>query len=465
MINKLFFSKQLVLFFILSFPIMAMSQWNKDSIMIKRMADEIMTNGKAYDLLRELTKNIGGRLAGSPEQHNAAIWGKKNMEAFHPDKVYYQPCKTPNWKRGGKDYAAIVGIDGKVMNQKLAVMALGNSLSSKGLLEADVMVVANFDELEKRKDEVKGKIVYYHSILDPNMIETGKAYENAYTYRSEGPSRAAKYGAVGVMIHSLSTAPDNEPQTGVMEYNDSFPKIPAIALGPNDAKALFAQARITNVRVQMETFGYFLPDADENNVIAELKGSEFPNEVITIGGHLDSWDVNEGAHDDGTGVVHTMEVLRAFKTLGYQPKRTIRFVLFANEENGGRGGLKYAELAKLNHEKHILALESDDGGFTPRAIGIGCSALQLKKFQTWNPLLKRYGTEVIAGGGGADIEALGLNDKKTILTSLLVDGQRYFDLHHAVTDVFENVNKRELHLGAVNIAAFIYLVDQYGVGL
>jgi len=440
MINKLFFSKQLVLFFILSFPIMAMSQWNKDSIMIKRMSDEIMTNGKAYDLLRELTKNIGGRLAGSPEQHNAAIWGKKNMEAFHPDKVYFQACKTPNWKRGGKDYAAIVGIDGKVTNQKLAVMALGNSLSSKGLLEADVIVVANFDELEKRKNEVKGKIVYYHSILDPNMIETGKAYENAYTYRSEGASRAAKYGAVGVMIHSLSTAPDNEPQTGVMEYNDSFPKIPAIALGPNDAKALYAQARITNVRVQMETFGYFLPDADENNVIAELKGSEFPDEVITIGGHLDSWDVNEGAHDDGTGVVHAMEVLRAFKVLGYQPKRTIRFVLFANEENGGKGGLKYAELAKLNNEKHILALESDDGGFTPRAIGIGCSALQLKKFQTWNPLLKRYGTEVIAGGGGADIEALGLNDKKTILTSLLVDGQRYFDLHHAVTDVFENVN-------------------------
>jgi hypothetical protein len=464
MINKTL-TKNFVLLFILCYPLMALSQLNQDSFMISRIADEIMTNGKAYDLLRELTKNIGGRLAGSPEQHNAAIWGKINMEAFHPDKVYFQPCKTPNWKRGGKDYAAIVGMDGKAMNQKLAVMALGNSLTSKGLIEADLMVVADFDELEKRKDEVKGKIVYYHSILDPKMIETGKAYENAYSYRSNGPSRAAKYGAVGVMIHSLSTAPDNEPQTGVMEYNDSFPKIPAIALGPNDAKAIYAQARKTTVRVQMETFGYFLPDADENNVVAELTGSEFPNEIITIGGHLDSWDVNEGAHDDGTGVVHTMEVLRAFKALHYQPKRTIRFVLFANEENGGKGGLKYAELAKTYNEKHILALESDDGGFTPRAIGIGCSATQLKKFQSWNPLLKRYGTEVVAGGGGADIEALGLNDKKTMLTSLLVDGQRYFDLHHAVTDVFENVNKRELHLGAVNIAAFIYLVDQYGVNL
>jgi hypothetical protein len=250
-----------------------------------------------------------------------------------------------------------------------------------------------------------------------------------------------------------------------MEYNDSFPKIPAVALGPNDAKDLYAQAKKSIVRVQMQTYGYFLPDADENNVVAEIKGTDFPNEFITIGGHLDSWDVNEGAHDDGTGVVQTMEVLRTMKALNYHPKHTIRFVLFANEENGGKGGLKYAELAKLNNEKHILALESDDGGFTPRAIGIGCSAVQLKKFQAWTPLLKPYGTEVVPGGGGADIEPLGAGDKRVILSSLLPDSQRYFDLHHAVTDVFENVNKRELLLGAVNIAAFIYLVDQYGVGL
>jgi len=454
---------RIVLLFIFCFPFIAIAQSNKDSVMIKRMADEIMTNGKAYDLLRELTKNIGGRLAGSPEQHDAAIWGKKSMEAFGPDKVYFQPCKTPNWKRGGKDFAAIVGADGKTINKKLEVMALGNSLASKGLIEGEVLAIANFDELEKRKNEVKGKVVYFHSVMDPNTIETSKAYEDAYSYRSNGPSRAAKYGAIGVMIHSLSTAPDNEPQTGVMEYNDSFPKIPAVALGPNDAKDLYAQARKATVRVQMQTYGYFLPDADENNVVAELKGTEFPDEIITIGGHLDSWDVNEGAHDDGTGVVHTMEVLRVMKALNYHPKRTIRFVLFANEENGGKGGLKYAELAKANKEKHILALESDDGGFTPRAIGILCSAAQLKKFQAWNFLLKPFGTEVMPGGGGADIEPLPTADKNVILSSLVPDSQRYFDLHHAKTDVFENVNKRELLLGAVNIAAFIYLVDQHGV--
>jgi carboxypeptidase Q len=444
-------------------PFMANAQVNQDSVAIKKMADEIMTNGKAYDLLKELTKKIGGRLAGSPQQQNAAVWGKRNMEAFNADKVYLQPCKTPNWQRGGKDFAAIVGIHGKPIFQKLEVLALGNSLGSNGLIEAELLAVANFDELEKRKDEVKGKIVYFNSEFDPTLIQTFRAYGAAGVYRWTGASRAAKYGAVGVMIHSLSTAPDNAPHTGGMAYDEKLPKIPAVALGPNDAKALYAQAKKGTVSVQMQTFGFFLPDADENNVVAELKGTEHPEEIITIGGHLDSWDINEGAHDDGAGVVHTLEVLRTMKALNYQPKHTIRFVLFANEENGDKGGLKYAELAKTNKEKHILALESDEGGFTPRSIAISCSPAQLVRFQKWTPLLKPYGTEVTSGGGGADIEPLTGYDKNIILSSMVPDSQRYFDLHHAKTDVFENVNKRELLLGAVNIAAFIYLVDQYGV--
>jgi hypothetical protein len=448
---------------IVCLPLFAQAQVNQDSVTIKKMVDEIMTNGKAYDLLRELTKKIGGRLAGSPQQQNAAIWGKRNLEALNPDKVFMQPCKTPNWQRGGKDFAAIVGINGKPVIQKLEALALGNSLGSNGLIEADVLAVANFDELEKRKDEVKGKIVYYHSVFDPTLIQTFKAYGAAGIYRGTGASRAAKYGAVGVMIHSLSTAPDNAPHTGGMRYDSAYPKIPAVALGPNDAKALYAQAKKGTVRAQMQTFGFFLPDADENNVVAELKGSTHPEEIITIGGHLDSWDVNEGAHDDGAGIVQTMEVLRAMKALNYQPKHTIRFVLFANEENGGKGGAKYAELAKLNKEKHILALESDEGGFTPRSIAITCSPAQLARFQTWTALLKPYGTEVTSGGGGADIGPLTGYDKSIVISSIIPDSQRYFDLHHAKTDVFENVNKRELLLGAANIAAFIYLVDQYGV--
>ena len=451
-------------FLVFCWPFLTQAQINQDSITIKKMSDEIMTNGKAYDLLRQLTKQIGGRLAGSPQQQNAAIWGQRNMAAFAPDKVYMQPCKTPNWQRGGKDFASVVRVNGKAMNRPLAALALGNSLGSKGLVEAELLAVADFDELEKRKDEVKGKIVYYHSMFDPNIIQTFGAYGKMGVYRSTGASRAAKYGAVGVMIHSLSTAPDNAPHTGGMMYDENYPKIPAVALGPNDAKELYANAKKGTIRVQMQTYGYFLPDADENNVVAEIKGSTFPNEIITIGGHLDSWDVNEGAHDDGAGIVQTMEILRTMKALNYQPKRTIRFVLFANEENGMRGGNKYAELAKQNNEQHVFALESDAGGFTPRAIGISAtSPEQFKKMEQWASLLKPYGTEITAGGGGADIGPLKNVNASIVLAGLVPDSQRYFDLHHAKTDVFENVNKRELLLGAVNMAAIVYLVDQYGV--
>ena len=455
--------KLLLLVFCL--PFLVQAQTNQDSVTIKKMADEIMTNGTAYDLLRQLTKNIGGRLAGSPQQQNAAVWGKRNMEAFNADNVYMQPCKTPNWQRGGKDFAAIVAVNGKGQNSNLEVLALGNSLGSNGLVEAELLAVANFDELEKRKAEVKGKIVYFHSMFDPTKIQTFRAYGESGIYRRSGASRAAKYGAVGVMIHSLSTAPDNAPHTGGLAYDSAYAKIPAVALGPLDAQQLWAQAKIAKLRVQMQTYGFFLADADENNVVAELKGSEFPEEIITVGGHLDSWDVNEGAHDDGAGIVQTMEILRTMKALNYKPKRTIRFVLFANEENGGAGGNKYAELAKLNNEKHIYALESDAGGFTPRAIGITCSPEQFTSFSKWNALLKPYGTEITAGGGGADIGPLKKIFSDIVLSGLVPDSQRYFDLHHAKTDVFEAVNKRELLLGAVNMAAIIYLIDQHGVGL
>jgi hypothetical protein len=197
-------------------------------------------------------------------------------------------------------------------------------------------------------------------------------------------------------------------------------------------------------------------------VIGELTGSEFPDEIITVGGHLDSWDNCEGAHDDGAGSVQTIEILRAFRAIGYKPKRTIRFVLFANEENGLRGGNKYADEAKAKNEKHILAMESDAGGFTPRALGFSGSEEQFKKVAAWKDLVAPYGCDIVKGGGGADIgplnRALG-----TPTSSLNPDSQRYFDIHHARSDVFEAVNKRELELGAINMAALIYLVDKYGL--
>ncbi len=449
------------LFLVFFVPFLSLAQ--TDSLFIKKMSDDIMRNGKAYDLLYELTKKIGGRLAGSPQQQQAVAWGKRQMEVLAADKVFLQACKSPNWKRGGSDFAAIVGVQGEARIQPLAVLALGNSMGSNGMIEAEVLALANFDELEKRKDEVKGKIVYFHSVFDPTKIQTFRAYSESGVYRRSGASRAAKYGALGIMIHSLSTAPDNAPHTGSMVYEKGLPMIPAVALGPNDAKMLYALAQKGQVKVQMQTYGNFLPDVDDHNVVAEIKGSEFPNEYITLGGHLDSWDVNEGAHDDGAGVVHTLEVLRVMKALNYKPKRTIRFVLFANEENGVRGGNEYANQAKINNENHIFALESDAGGFTPRSIGITASGPAFQKFQAWSALLKPYGAEVTLGGGGTDIGPLARINPATIIAGLVPDSQRYFDLHHAKTDVFENVNKRELLLGAVNMAAIIYLIDQYGV--
>ncbi len=439
----------------------------EDSVFIKRIADEILTNGKAYDLLYQLTKQVGGRLAGSPQFAKAVQWGKVSMKAMGADTAYLQECIVSHWVRGGKDKAVIVEVDHIKQTKNLDALALGNSLGSNGKpVIAEVMAVKDFNEFEKRKDEVKGKIVFFNYPFNPTYISPGKAYGETGVYRRSAASRAAKYGAVAVLIRSLSGSTDNNPHTGVMVYNDSFPKISAAALGLKDADALYELCKKSSVKVSLTTYAKMLPDTTGYNVIGELRGTEFPNQYITVGGHLDSWDVNEGAQDDGAGVVHTIEVMRALKALGYHPKHTIRFVLFANEENsknGIGGGEKYAAVAKEKNEQHIFALESDAGGFTPRGFGFSMSAAQLQKVQTWLPLLQPYGTEHLAnGGGGADIGPLAKN-LKTPLSGLNPDGQRYFDLHHSRGDVFENVNKRELLLGAVNMTGLIYLIDKYGL--
>ena len=446
---------------IILLPFIGMAQ-SVDEAYIKKIADEVLRNGKAYELLFELTKQVGGRLAGSPAFAKAVQWGKNTMEKNGADKVYLQECMVPHWVRGGMDKALIIEIDNKKTSQKLDVLALRNSLGS-GLVTAYVLAIDDFDELEKRKNEVKGKIVYYNHGFDPTNINPGVSYGQTGIYRGSGPSRASKYGAVGVMIRSLTASVANDPHTGSMRYNDSFPKIPAIAVGPRDADAVWLMSKKSRFKMSMTTNGHFLHDTIGHNVIAELTGTEFPDQIITVGGHLDSWDVNEGAMDDGTGVVHTIEIMRTLKAIGYQPKHTIRFVLFANEENGLRGGTKYAEEAKKKGEKHMFALESDAGGFTPRAFSVSANKEQLTKLRNWVPLLSPYGVfEIIANGGGADVGPLNRN-LGTPVGELYPDQQRYFDLHHARSDIFENVHKRELLLGAVNMAALIYLVDKYGL--
>lgn len=438
----------------------------EDSVLIKRISDEILVNGQAYDNLRYLTKQIGGRLAGSPGMVKSEAWGAKTMAASGADKTWQQECLVPHWVRGGKDEAAAEYKGTGVSSNKktLDIVALGNSMGtgSKGI-KADVIEVRSFDDLESKKDKIKGKIVFYNYKFNDTYVNTFHAYRDAGQYRGQGPGRAAKYGALAVIVRSMSNSTDNNPHTGATRYDSLYAKIPAVAIGLRDADWLSETLSSRNVNVSLKTNGHFLKDTIGHNIIGELKGSEFPDEIITIGGHLDSWDNCEGAHDDGAGCVQTIEVLRALKAIGYKPKRTIRFVLFANEENGLRGGNKYAEEAKAKGEKHIFALESDAGGFTPRAFGFTGTEQQFKKFQSWRDLIAPYGcTEFSKGGGGADIGPLN-RLFETAMASLNPDPQRYFDIHHARNDVFEAVNKRELLLGAVNMAALVYLVDKYGL--
>lgn len=459
-------------FLILLFAGSAFGQ-NDDSVFIKKISDEILVNGKAYDNLRELTKQIGGRLAGSPQMVKAEQWGLKKMQESGADKAWMQECMVPHWVRGGKDEMWSMQLasankpgmaDAHLVKRYYDVVALGNSMGS-GMqgVTGDVLLVRSFDELEKRKEEVKGKIVFYNYKFNDTFVETFRAYGDAGKYRGGGPSTAAKYGAVAVIVRSLSNSTDNNPHTGATRYDSAYAKIPAVAIGLQDADSLAARLATRQVQVTIKTYGHFLPDTTGHNIIGELRGTEFPEQIITIGGHLDSWDNCEGAHDDGAGVVQTIEVLRALKALGYKPKHTIRFVLFANEENGLRGGTKYADEAKAKNENHILALESDEGGFTPRSIGFTGTDEQFQKVVKWKPLIAPYGcAEIRTGGGGADIGNLN-RLLKTPLASLNPDQQRYFDVHHSRGDVFEAVNKRELHLGAINMAAFIYLVDKYGL--
>jgi len=440
-----------------------------DSLFISKISDEVLVNGKAYDNLRVLCKTIGGRLAGSPQIYKAEKWGADALRAAGADKVYLQECKVPRWVRGGKDSAWVryTSTTEKPhwLKKRLDVLALGNSLGTgpKGV-EAWVILINDFEELERRKDEIKGKIVFFNHSFNEKYVQTFRAYGEAGPYRWNGPSRAAKYGAVAVVIRSLSASTDNYPHTGSMGYDSAYPKIPCAAMGLRDADtlaALFQHRR--NIWLHYYSNAHFLPDTIGHNVIGEYTGSESPREYITVGGHLDSWDPAEGAHDDGTGCVHSIEVLRAMKALGYRPKHTLRVVLFVNEENGLRGGEKYAEQAAAGQEKHLFALESDGGGFTPRGFSFSLQPAQLEKLRAWIPLLFPYGIAAFdEGGGGADVTPL-YERMSVPVAELRPDGQRYFDIHHTRNDVFENVNKRELELGAISMAGLLYLVDKYGL--
>ncbi len=460
--TKIMLKKAALTFIILLSQFICLAQ-TEDSIAIKKISDEVMSNGQAYENLRFLCKKIGPRLSGSPKAQKAVEATARMLKEAGADTVYLQPCMVPHWVRGEKEKGFI-----QIANQEkysLHLCALGNSngTGKKGI-SAGVIEVRSFTELEQLGTVIiKGKIVFLNFAMNPTYINTFRAYGESGISRWAGASKAASYGAIGLMVRSLASNTDDFPHTGVMAYNDSFPKIPAVAISTNDAEWLSKQLKLKlPLKASFTNTSKMLTDTISYNVVGEIRGSEFPQQIITVGGHLDSWDLAEGAQDDGAGCIQSIEVLRALKATGVKPKRTIRAVMFMNEENGGRGGEKYVELSEKNKEQHVFALESDEGGFTPRGFGLDMNEAQINKVLQWKNLFYPYGVyDLAAGGSGSDVGPL----KKVgaALAGLKPDGQRYFDVHHASSDVFENVSKRELNLGALSMAALIYLVDKYGL--
>ena len=429
---------------------------------VKSFFDKALSEKASYKLLEELCENVGPRLSGSKGAAQAVIWAKEVMEKEGFDKVYLQNVMVPHWERGEAEEAFLVEANGQ--KTALSFLAIGGSVATPpGGITAGVVEVLSLKELAALGEKhIKGKIVFFNQAFDPMNISPGASYGATVHQRTQGAIRAARYGAVGAVIRSLSSAPDDVPHTGTMSYRNDVDSIPHGALGIKSAELLSRKLREGPVRLHMKIHSRWYPDVLSYNVIGEIKGHESPEEIITIGGHLDSWDVGQGAHDDGAGCMHAVGALKLFKDLEVNPKRTLRVVLFMNEENGTRGGLKYAETVKSRGEKHLVAIESDAGGFTPRGFGITGSDEQLEKAKSWLPY---FNPRTIAffskGGGGVDIRPLH-DATGTPMIGLITDGQRIFDYHHSIKDVIENVHPRELELGTASLASLVYLIDCYG---
>ncbi|MBK5214812.1 MAG: M20/M25/M40 family metallo-hydrolase [Flavobacteriaceae bacterium] len=453
-----------LLFFLTISSVSSSQNAVQDSIMLKKLYTTALTDGKAYDWLDYLSNEIGGRLSGSIEAESAVKYTEAELNELGLDKVWLQPVMVPKWTRGFKEYAYIESLAGdKTITN---ICALGGSVPTPSLgIKAEVVEVKGLDELSALgKEKLSGKIVFFNRPMDASLINTFEAYGGAVDQRSRGASESAKYGAIGVIVRSMNLRLDDLPHAGAMNYGDTPAnmRIPAAAISTNGAEYLSSL-----LKLQPDLLFYFkqncktFDDVQSYNVIGEITGSTNPNEYMVVGGHLDSWDLADGSQDDGAGCVQSMEVLRLFKKIGYKPKHTIRAVLFMNEENGLRGGKKYAEEVKRKGEKHLFALESDAGGFTPRGFNFQTNDANFKKVQSWEPLFKPYLIHYFEKGhSGSDIGPLEGNID--VLAGLQPDSQRYFDYHHAANDIFEYVSKRELELGAATMASLVYLFDMHG---
>ncbi len=434
-----------------------------DSITIRRLSNQVMLHATCYENLRVLCKQVGHRLSGSPQAVKAVEWGQKCMQESGADKVWLQAVNVPRWVRGEEHLK--VSYTGSKGFEEIPMLSIGNSTGTNGkLLEARVIMVDDINDFNALSDaEIKGNIIFFNYRFRQDYIVTFEGYGDAVKYRSLAPNAASSRGAVASIIRSVSTGEDDFPHTGAMRYADTVKQIPAIAIGNHSADMLAAKCKAGIVKAQLQSECRMMDTVMSYNVIGEIRGSEHPERVIVVGGHLDSWDVGEGAHDDGAGCVQSMEVLRTLKAAGIRPKNTIRAVLFMNEENGLKGGLAYADSAYNNKEAHILAIETDAGGFSPRGIGMEMNDAQKEQIQSFRKLFLPYGVyDFEHDEGGADISPL--HRMGVPVAGLMPDPQRYFDVHHTNNDVFEQVNHRELKLGAFTLTALVYLVDKYGLG-
>jgi len=436
-------------------------EYKTDSTQIKTIFNSALTEGKSYEWLRDLTQNIGGRLSGSPEAEKAVYWGKALMEEVGLDSVWLQPVMVPHWVRGEKEIATY-STNGVQKNAPIAALGFSIATPKEGVL-AEVIEVQSLDEAKELGEKMRGKIVFFNRPFDNTLVNTFAAYGGCVGQRVQGAAVCGEFGAKGVIVRSMTNGVDDYPHTGTMNYGD-LPKekyIPTAAISSRAANILSEDlVKNPNLKFYFKQSCETLPDAPSFNVVGEIKGSETPENIMVVGGHLDSWDLGEGAHDDGTGIVHSLEVAYLFKKNNIKPKNTLRVVFFMNEENGTRGAKKYAELAKQNGENHIGGLESDAGGHTPRGFSIDANDANTELLQSWNKLLAPYGLhDLVKGGSGADISPLKADE--VTLVGYRPDSQRYFDYHHTSTDTFDKVNKRELELGSASMASIIYLMDKY----
>jgi hypothetical protein len=409
----------------------------------------------AYRKLAFLTDRIGPRLSGSENLQKAVRWTAEEMRRDGLDRVWTEKVMVPHWVRGAET--------GKILapaEHPLIVMALGMSdPTPPGGITAEVVEVSSLEDVKALGDSAKGRIVLFNRKIFPNG-GSERGYGSGVGLRYSGASEAARVGAVGMLIRSLATADLRTPHTGAMAYMDDAPRIPAAAITPEDAELIHRfLAAGERVKVSFTLGCKNLPDAPSANVLGEVRGSEKPDEIVVIGGHLDSWDVGTGAQDDGAGCAIAMEAMRLIKASGRRPRRTIRAVLFTNEENGLRGGKNYAEVHAAELPRHVAAIESDSGGARPLGFGVSGGPEGLAAVKKLAEALAVFAAdETTDGGGGADISPMA--DAGVPLLGLRQDGTHYFDIHHTMADTLDKVDPHDLAMNATAMAVMAWSLAQ-----